>query len=98
MVSKSMHCLNSLTNCVGRPWLLHTPAPFKVEKGKARQRDALEEETPHRDERQIRLDTDRSFVLYPVGEILSNPAFFWCDLLPTSRPHTRQGRDARNTS
>jgi hypothetical protein len=25
---------------------------------------------PHRDERQIRLDTDRSFVLYPVGELL----------------------------
>ena len=23
---------------------------------------------PHPDERQVRLDTDRSFVLYPVGE------------------------------
>jgi hypothetical protein len=23
----------------------------------------------HRDERQIRLDTERSFVLYPVGEL-----------------------------
>jgi hypothetical protein len=24
---------------------------------------------PHPDERQVRLDTDRSFVLYPVGEL-----------------------------
>jgi len=28
---------------------------------------------PHRDERQIRLDTDRSFVLYPVGDAPSYP-------------------------
>lgn len=28
-------------------------------------------EEPHPDERQIQLDTDRSFVLYPVGEPLS---------------------------
>ena len=27
----------------------------------------------HRDERQIRLDTDRSFVLYPVGDVPSIP-------------------------
>ena len=26
-----------------------------------------EEKPPHQDERQIALDTDRSFVLYPVG-------------------------------
>ena len=29
---------------------------------------ANEKERPHADERQIELDTDRSFVLYPVGE------------------------------
>ena len=28
----------------------------------------IPEGQPHRDERQIRLDTDRSFVLYPVGD------------------------------
>jgi hypothetical protein len=28
----------------------------------------IPEGEPHRDERQIRLDTDRSFVLYPVGD------------------------------
>ena len=28
---------------------------------------------PHPDERQVRLDTDRSFVLYPVGEPFSHP-------------------------
>lgn len=27
---------------------------------------------PHPDERQVRLDTDRSFVIYPVGEPLSS--------------------------
>lgn len=30
--------------------------------------DTSEEVVPHADERQIGLDTDRSFVLYPVGE------------------------------
>lgn len=29
--------------------------------------------TSHPDERQIKLDTDRSFVLYPVGETATNP-------------------------
>ena len=29
--------------------------------------NAAEEEVVHDDERQIRLDTDRSFVMYPVG-------------------------------
>lgn len=28
----------------------------------------------HKDERQIQLDTDRSFVLYPVGEPFVNPS------------------------
>jgi len=30
--------------------------------------ESRNEPEPHRDERQIRLDTDRSFVLYPVGD------------------------------
>ena len=30
--------------------------------------ESIPEEQPHADERQIELDTDRSFVLYPVGE------------------------------
>ncbi len=32
--------------------------------------ESVPEENPHADERQIGLDTDRSFVLYPVGEHL----------------------------
>ncbi len=36
--------------------------------------ESVPEEKPHADERQIGLDTDRSFVLYPVGEhLLSVP-------------------------
>jgi hypothetical protein len=35
-----------------------------------------EEHEPHQDERQIRLDTDRSFVLYPVGDAHPDPASF----------------------
>ena len=33
--------------------------------------DDTTEPAPHPDERQVRLDTDRSFVLYPVGETCS---------------------------
>ena len=34
---------------------------------------------PHPDERQVRLDTDRSFVLYPVGEpSFHSPKLAWC--------------------
>ena len=40
---------------------------------------------PHGDEHQIGLDTDRSFVLYPVGEHLSfpgaNPSLIICSTL-----------------
>ena len=32
-----------------------------------------QETAPHRDERQIKLDTERSFVLYPVGELSHIP-------------------------
>ena len=39
--------------------------PVKEEEVKA---NPAEESTPHADERQISLDTDRSFVLYPAGE------------------------------
>ena len=39
--------------------------------------------TPHSDERQIELDTDRSFVLYPVGEhILTMPAVPQLNIYP----------------
>jgi hypothetical protein len=50
-----------------RPRLLHVdvnPTHFS---------DDQKEHEPHQDERQIRLDTDRSFVLYPVGDVLSEP-------------------------
>ena len=33
---------------------------------------------PHPDERQVRLDTDRSFVLYPVGETAPAPRARLC--------------------
>ena len=34
-------------------------------------------DTEHPDERQIRLDTDRSFVLYPVGKAVERSGVFW---------------------
>jgi hypothetical protein len=37
---------------------------------------------PHQDERQIRLDTDRSFVLYPVGDALSHTLIVSLSLTP----------------
>lgn len=51
-----------------RPQLLGAPksAPVAVKE----EENEVEIPTPHRDERQIRLDTDRSFVLYPVGEAM----------------------------
>jgi len=47
---------------LNRPQLLHASKLAE----KTEEKGELVEE--HRDERQIRLDTDRSFVLYPVGE------------------------------
>lgn len=35
---------------------------------------ATSTETPHHDEHQIHLDTERSFVFYPVGELLNPPS------------------------
>jgi TBC1 domain family member 20 len=49
---------------LSRPKLLHVDVnhdPFLANQ---------KELDPHQDERQIRLDTDRSFVLYPVGDSL----------------------------
>ncbi|KAI0064241.1 hypothetical protein BV25DRAFT_1990015 [Artomyces pyxidatus] len=49
------------------PRLLHVdPATLVAAQSSVPSADS--EETPHEDERQIRLDTDRSFVLYPVDE------------------------------
>lgn len=76
MVRKVLYCLNRLDERGGRPWLLHALAS-NIEKGKAPQRSAPEEETAHSDERQIRLDTERSFVLYPVGENFPFLAYFF---------------------
>ena len=40
---------------------------------------------PHQDERQIRLDTDRSFLLYPVGDAPPHP-YGGASLSLTSNP------------
>ena len=42
--------------------------------------EADEADTPHPDERQIELDTDRSFVLYPVGEPTPTPPLVFMTL------------------
>jgi hypothetical protein len=62
-----------LLNLTFRPRLLH------VDSANANTMHPTENEKEHdlhRDERQIRLDTDRSFVLYPVGDAPSTLAFF----------------------
>jgi hypothetical protein len=69
------HRLYSITcpplNFTFRPRLLH------VDVDRAHPPPENEKEHDlHRDERQIRLDTDRSFVLYPVGDVPSTPAIF----------------------
>jgi hypothetical protein len=38
--------------------------------GKVEENFTSEKHETHRDERQVLLDTDRSFVLYPVGELI----------------------------
>ena len=58
-----------------RPTLLHV-SELSIEASKALHFD---ESPPHQDERQIGLDTDRSFVLYPVGGKLS-VLFVFCQL------------------
>ena len=45
-----------------RPKLLH------LHTNALQSKEIPEQPKPHRDEPQIRLDTDRSFVLYPVGD------------------------------
>ena len=54
-----------------RPRLLH------LDVNPSQPPDNLKELDPHPDERQIRLDTDRSFVLYPVGDAPSSPTLLF---------------------
>ena len=49
-----------------RPKLLHVSKQATKDK-KSLDTTLEDEKPPHQDERQIGLDTDRSFVLYPVG-------------------------------
>jgi TBC1 domain family member 20 len=55
-----------------RPRLLHLHLDLNPDVNHSPQ-NYHEEHEPHQDERQIRLDTDRSFVLYPVGDAHPNP-------------------------
>ena len=55
---------SSFLNLLSRPRLLHVHmSTLEIPEGQNEP-----DSEPHRDERQIRLDTDRSFVLYPVGD------------------------------
>lgn len=56
-----------------RPRLLHVDPDLDV---KQSPQNFNKEHDPHQDERQIRLDTDRSFVLYPVGDARSDLTSF----------------------
>lgn len=56
-----------------RPRLLHVDV---VNTNATHSTEHEKEHDLHRDERQIRLDTDRSFVLYPVGDAPSTLTFF----------------------
>ena len=53
---------------MANPTLLCRPEVLGVFQKAEKQSLTGEIHCEHRDERQIRLDTDRSFVLYPVGE------------------------------
>jgi hypothetical protein len=55
-----------------RPRLLHVDLDLNHDVNQSPQ-NHQEEHEPHQDERQIRLDTDRSFVLYPVGDAHPDP-------------------------
>lgn len=67
MVSPFGLHVESKLNSDNRPELLDVSP-------QTRQKSELDsEEKEHRDERQILLDTDRSFVLYPVGEPIPHP-------------------------
>lgn len=63
-----------LTYYIARPKLLHAIVPLEADSLDLSREPNTDS---HRDERQIGLDTDRSFVLYPVGELLSHTR---CDL------------------
>src|SRR6267154_739160 len=58
-----------------RPRLLHLDLDLDRDVNQSPQ-NYQEEHEPHQDERQIRLDTDRSFVLYPVGDAHPDPTSF----------------------
>jgi len=63
---------------ITRPFLLNLNFTFRprllhVDVNPTRPAENEKEHELHRDERQIRLDTDRSFVLYPVGDVPSIP-------------------------
>ena len=82
------------TNRTSRPQLLGVSAahtrnvePLSVEKNEEENRGEELMSQSHRDERQIRLDTDRSFVLYPVGELLPFSVFTDVTYIMTGRNH-----------
>jgi hypothetical protein len=55
--------LKNILNVVGRPKLLKVDPPKE-----GKDVPIGSEEEAHQDENQIKLDTNRSFVMYPVGE------------------------------
>lgn len=95
-------CVSLTPSC--RAQLLHAdvppePTPIDEEKAPAdKENDTLDlgqVVEPHPDERQVRLDTDRSFVLYPVGEPPLRPrAAPPCSHTPTSCCRRYEGASA----
>lgn len=88
LLSHSHKCLTMAF--ARRPRLLRVP-PLKEDQEEGEEGEKDKELEPHPDERQIKLDTDRSFVLYPVGDssLLLHLAFrrshnMIC--IPTKRP------------
>jgi len=71
-----------LLNFTFRPSLLH------VDVNAIHATENEKEHDLHRDERQIRLDTDRSFVLYPVGDAPSALTFSHFSLIRTCNRQT----------
>jgi len=52
----------------------HRPKLLNVSRTHSTREESTTETVPHEDERQIGLDTDRSFVLYPVGGMSVYPS------------------------
>lgn len=80
-----------------RPRLLHVHPDLDVNLSP---QNSHNEHDPHQDERQIRLDTDRSFVLYPVGDAHSDPTPFHYPPTPNLQMTARKtlGSSARQSS